>query len=484
MSSRSVVIHPTLRVLFLLVCAALFLGLLSFAIINSNVFASIFSGFGLAVVIVWSGTRMFSPKDSRSQATERTLRVASAALSHMADGLSQEGCMAVCQLLLSETSARGIAMTDTRTTLAYVGDPTAIQQMGTPISDAVKRVLESKRVQTFSAIDQMEWVRELANEAMRHNPHAEEHDVSQKTTVSLHDKHAQKENSALKYSRSSVQTQLKTFPAGIIAPLVVAERSVGTLKLYYAHGRDISHTQLTIVRGLAELLSTQLSVYELDRQAELTARAELKALQAQINPHFLFNTLNTIASFTRTNPEKARALLRDFSSFYRHTLESSQTLIPLSDELAQTRRYLQIEKARFGEERIIETEHIAPECASMLVPGFIVQPIVENAVRHAMRDTDPLNIDIQAVVDGKDVLLAVTDDGLGMDEACAQALMEAAYTPARKNSKGTGIALHNVAERIERFYGAPSGVEIVSKLGEGTCVTLRLCDVALSHQEK
>ena len=264
---------------------------------------------------------------------------------------------------------------------------------------------------------------------------------------------------------------------GVIVPLFVQERAVGTIKLYYRRDLDIDRTQLAIAEGLGSLLSTQLSSYELDRQAELTARAEVKALQAQINPHFLFNTLNTIASFTRTNPTKARDLLREFSMFYRRTLESSEkTLIPLSQELEQTRRYLKIEKARFGEDRIVETEHVEKGCGELPVPSFLVQPIVENAVRHAMRDEGPLHIDIQVAVDGDDILVAVVDDGVGMDKAAADRLLAAAAEPRepRRPGAGTGMALRNVAERVERFFGVGSGVEIVSKPGEGTSVTLRL----------
>ena len=182
---------------------------------------------------------------------------------------------------------------------------------------------------------------------------------------------------------------------GVVVPLLVQDKAVGTVKFYYARDLDIDRTQLAIGQGLGSLLSTQLSAYELDLQAELTARAEVKALQAQINPHFLFNTLNTIASLCRTDPMKAREVLRAFSTFYRRTLESSEkTLIPLERELEQTRRYLTIEKARFGESRIVESEHVEPGCEALPVPSFLVQPIVENAVRHAMRDTGPLNIDI------------------------------------------------------------------------------------------
>ena len=231
---------------------------------------------------------------------------------------------------------------------------------------------------------------------------------------------------------------------GVIVPLIVPTSTVGTLKLYYRRGSEVDRTQLTIARGFAELVSTQLSVHELDRQAELTARAEVKALQAQINPHFLFNTLNTIAALTRTDPARARDVLREFSAFYRRTLESSQSLIPLTEELEQTRRYLTIEKARFGEERIVETEAVEPGCGDIMVPGFIVQPIVENAVRHAMRDEGPLHIDVQVATDGRDVLVAVADDGVGMDEEVAERLLAGRTTASRESGQGHG---HRAAQR-------------------------------------
>ena len=109
--------------------------------------------------------------------------------------------------------------------------------------------------------------------------------------------------------------------------------SVGTLKLYYESDVLIDETQRAIAEGLAQLLSTQLSIAELDRQVVLATKAELQALQAQINPHFLFNTINTIASLIRTDPARARVLLREFAAFYRQTLENSNDLIPLDREL-------------------------------------------------------------------------------------------------------------------------------------------------------
>ena len=335
--------------------------------------------------------------------------------------------------------AEGIAITDRSHVLAYEGSISTTYVPGTENAKPTLEVLESKRMETFVSVD------------------AESQDVR----------------------RFSMGNRREGHAFGIIVPLLVQDRAVGAIKFYYRRDVDIDRTQLAIAEGLGSLLSTQLSSYELDRQAELTARAEVKALQAQINPHFLFNTLNTIASFTRTNPTRARDLLREFSTFYRRTLESSEkTLIPLSQELEQTRRYLKIEKARFGEDRIVETEHVEEGCGELEVPSFLVQPIVENAVRHAMRDEGALHVDVQVATDGDDILIAVADDGLGMDKAVAERLLAGATEPGRSRGPaagaGTGMALRNVAERIERFFGVGSGVEIVSKPGEGTCVTLRL----------
>lgn len=370
----------------------------------------------------------------RSQATEHTLELATKTLAHMRHGLTQRGCHDVCRLLLPETTAIAVAMTDTESVLAYVGALEADFPPGSPIhTQATLEVLQTGRLGTFLATA----------------------------------------------SGESDRPELPpTVHGGIVAPLMVQDRPIGTIKFYYRTASDIDRTQLAIARGFAQLLSTQLMSHELDRQAELTAKAEVKALQAQINPHFLFNTINTIAALTRTDPSQARNLLREFAVFYRQTLESSEQQIPLSRELEQTRRYLTFEHARFGEDRIVERESIGQGCGDVLVPAFIIQPIVENSVRHAMRDEGPLHIDIHAEADDGDVLIAVTDDGLGMSrDVCAQLLAKPASAMSAEE-KGTGIALRNVAERLERFYGFDSGVDIVSKPGEGTCVTLRLARAA------
>lgn len=419
------------------------MALLAWGVAAGSILACLVAGVLMALTIVLAGSLNLSPDDTRSQATERTLRVASNTLEHLRGGLTPENAQAICALLLPETNAAGVAITDASRVLAYEGTFAVAYAPGSENSRPTIEVLKSKRTETFYAMDQeMQEPRRFIAGPM---------------------------------------PQGNSF--GVIVPLIVQDKPVGTIKLYYTRDRDMDRTQLAIARGLGQLLSTQLSSYELDAQAELAARAEVKALQAQINPHFLFNTLNTIASLCRTDPMRARDLLREFSMFYRRTLESSEsTLIPLTQELEQTRRYLTIEKARFGADRIVEAEHVDGRIGELLVPSFLIQPIVENAVRHAMRDDAPLNIDIHAVEDGDDVLLAVADDGLGMTEEAAHRLLDpdagTAGPVGSGKKKGAGMALKNVMERVERFYDSGSGVEVVSRPGEGTCVTLRLCGAA------
>lgn len=253
---------------------------------------------------------------------------------------------------------------------------------------------------------------------------------------------------------------------------------MGTLKFYFSSPHAVNRTQYALVSGFAELISTQLATHELERQDELTARAELRALQAQINPHFLFNTLNTIASLTRTEPARARELLRDFAAFYRSTLDNSGSLIPISRELAQTNRYLTFERARFGDDRIIATTEIEDGVEDAPVPAFIIQPLVENAVRHAMKDEGALHIAVRVRSEGSEgICIEVSDDGAGMDRDTAARLFNASLPMPDSQSPqggGAGVATRNISERIKRFYGPRSSAEVSSTPGEGTTITLHL----------
>ena len=174
----------------------------------------------------------------------------------------------------------------------------------------------------------------------------------------------------------------------------------------------------------------------------------------------------------RTDPDKARIMLREFAVFYRQTLENSSDLIPLSREIEQTVRYLSLEQARFGEDRLAVEVDVDEDVRAMLVPAFMVQPLVENSVKHAMPAEGKLTIRIAGEMDGDDVYLHVSDDGIGMSEEAVRTIMNP------QSQTGLGIAVKNVNDRLRGYYGEEAYMKIESELGVGTSVTLYLYDCA------
>ena len=426
---RSAFIETVITTIVALLVLVLFYSLLSE---EPNILVASVALAGMVTVAFAIIRSSFSPDKLRAQQTNKTLSLASQTLVYMRGGLSEQNCQEVCNILLPECQAMAVAMTDDKFVLGYAGAHAEAFPIGSAIhTPATHRVLASQTVEVFRSSEAF---------ASASNP---------------------------------------LIPAGIVAPLVVRGVSVGTLKPYYESDVLIDETQRAIAEGLAQLLSTQLSIAELDRQVELATKAELQALQAQINPHFLFNTINTIASLIRTDPARARVLLREFAAFYRQTLENSNDLIPLDRELQQTMRYFAFEQARFGAERV-RLEADIDDFGDLRVPSFIIQPIVENAVNHAMPAEGQLNIDISIEESGDDVVITVADDGVGMSEEQARRLLQ----NASASEKGTGIALKNVDARLRAVFGPGSGVSVSSQIGKGTQVTLLLVGANVAEIEE
>jgi anti-sigma regulatory factor (Ser/Thr protein kinase) len=204
-------------------------------------------------------------------------------------------------------------------------------------------------------------------------------------------------------------------------------------------------------------------------RAEL-AQAELRALRAQLHPHFLFNTLNSIASLIPTHPKAAEEMTTRLADVFRYALRASERdRAPLSQELEFLRAYLDIEKARFGDRLRIE-ESIAPGVESAAVPTLLLQPLVENAVRHGIAPRPQGGtIRLAARADGDRLVLAVEDDGLGFDAAGAAASPH----PPRDADDAGGFGLHAVRERL-RAEGLADAMTIESAPGRGTRVVLTL----------
>ncbi|MBV1709944.1 MAG: histidine kinase, partial [Erysipelothrix sp.] len=174
-----------------------------------------------------------------------------------------------------------------------------------------------------------------------------------------------------------------TFKRVLIAPLMRSDQIIGTLAICDKKFKEKLEADREFINGLSSLFSSQLELSEIDYQKKLLEKAELRALQYQINPHFLFNALNTISAYCRENPDRARTLLLALSSYFRNTLSTHKEMVDIHEEIEHVLSYLEIEKARF-EDRLQVNIDVSPDLHFM-VPNFIVQPLIENAIKHGMK---------------------------------------------------------------------------------------------------
>jgi two-component system LytT family sensor kinase len=223
----------------------------------------------------------------------------------------------------------------------------------------------------------------------------------------------------------------------------------------------------------AHWASTQLALAELDSSRERLARAEVRALRAQISPHFIYNALTAIASFVRTDPERARELILEFAEFTRYSFRAHGEFTTLAEELRSIDRYLTIERARFGDRLEVRLQ-IAPEVLPVSVPFLCLQPLVENAVRHGLsRKPGTGMLSIEAQDAGAECHITVEDDGVGMDPAVLAAGIAEAAGDATDES-GRHVGLSNVDERLRSVFGDQFGLVVETGLGSGTKVSMRV----------
>ncbi|WP_025729296.1 LytS/YhcK type 5TM receptor domain-containing protein [Atopobacter phocae] len=235
-------------------------------------------------------------------------------------------------------------------------------------------------------------------------------------------------------------------------PLCAREQILGEILMGFQSDQEDEELLLEIATGLSEMLSLQLTLYDANEQVTLLKDAEIKALQAQINPHFFFNTVNTIAALTRVDAKQAREMLLELSHYFRANITgANQSKIMLQDELKHVRAYLKIEHARFPERYVIERE-IDETLLHYLIPPFTIQMLVENAVKHAVNEHEKIQlIRIQVTGDEAYLQIAVTDNGKGIPAHIMKAIESNAYDP--NSPTGTGTGLKNVKQRLHVLYG-------------------------------
>jgi two-component system LytT family sensor kinase len=263
--------------------------------------------------------------------------------------------------------------------------------------------------------------------------------------------------------RVSVEHGPDPFGHTVVAPLVVGGERIGRLTAFYGTERRLRPEDTRVVSEVASLVCAQVELSALVAQEERLAQAELRALRAQISPHFIYNALAAVANSIHTKPEEARELLTEFAEFTRYAFRGNRSYVTLADELHYVEKYLRLEQARFGD-RLQVRVSVAPEVLTAVVPVLSMQPLVENAVRHGVESAiGPCRVEILGADLDTDVELTVKDGGAGMTAEEAAAAL---------GGHGAGIGLANVQARLQSTFGPEYGLEIDSMPGEGTTVRM------------
>ncbi|WP_418791566.1 histidine kinase [Phosphitispora sp. TUW77] len=355
---------------------------------------------------------------------DSTLLIANETLPFLRKGLNEETAQKVAEIILKLSEVAAVAITDRERVLAYVGAGCEHHQPCRLIlTEVTKQVIQNGELKI---VDNKE---------------------------------------KLKCPVKNCDCPLE---AVVIAPLKCRRRIEGCIKLYQTKQGKMPPYVVKLANGVAQLLGIQMELAELDRQSQLVTKAELQALHVQINPHFLFNTLNTIIMFSRTNPETARRLLIRLAAFFRQTLKKHGHFNTLREELEYINTYLVLEKARFREKLRILRD-IDPELMKYKIPVLTLQPLVENAVKHGIIPKvgpGAVQITIKKVLGELHVL--VKDDGVGIPRDKIGLVLQHGV------GSGTGVGLSNVNERLKSLFGEEYALKVTSDVGEGTTIQVRV----------
>ncbi|MHA7305059.1 GAF domain-containing sensor histidine kinase [Arthrobacter sp. TMN-49] len=353
-------------------------------------------------------------------ATFATLHSAAAAGAQLRNGLEPAGALKASRQLRALLNCAAFAMTDDSRLLAWDGAGAAAKQPDSAVvMELVAKALSNGRTQV-ARLDQP------LRESLGLPP----------------------EDADLK--------------AAVICPLTVDSRAVGCVII-------LSKTPTAgLVRATNEVaawVSAQLELAELSSSRTLLAEAEVRALRAQISPHFIYNSLNAIASFINTDPQRARDLVVEFADFTRYSFRRHGDFTTLAEELRCIDRYLLLENARFGD-RLQVSLRIAPEVLSTVIPFLSLQPLVENAVRHGLEAKVGTGlVQICARDLGAFTEVTIEDDGVGMDPEQLRLVLAGQHD-------GTHVGLRNVDARLRQVYGDAHGLTVDTAVGHGMLITM------------
>ncbi|MCI1707317.1 MAG: sensor histidine kinase [Lactobacillus delbrueckii] len=324
-----------------------------------------------------------------------------------------------------------------------------------------------KRYTNFDAISLT-----TRNEILAHVGAGSDHHVPTKKMVThLSEKAIKTGEVQIAHSEEQIGCSNPNCPlqAAVVVPLRVNDKVVGTLKMYYVKSWELTPVEIQLASGLEKIFSSQIALGQAENQAKLVREAEIKALQAQVNPHFFFNAINTIVAMIRKDSDKARELLIQLSLYFRSNLLGvRETQITLQQELDQVNAYLTLELSRFPDRYEIHQEISVNE--QVLLPPFMLQILLENALKHAFNGRMKGNevwLSVSQV--GKRIKVQVEDNGTGIKPEVLAKLGKEEVS----SESGSGTALQNLNQRLIEIYDERSQLNFTSS-GAGTTVTAYL----------
>ncbi|UYY68586.1 sensor histidine kinase [Serratia marcescens] len=309
--------------------------------------------------------------------------------------INSESLATICDIIRQDIRADAVAITDTHQVLAYVG----VGREAYPIG--------------------REGLSRVTRESIRHGKIIIKNNLENPAAPQIHSQ--------------------------LVVPLWEKGEVTGALKIYYCHAHQITNTLKVMAVGLSQIISTQMEVSRIEHLRQMADKAEMRALQSKINPHFLFNALNAISSSIRLNPDTARQLIINLSRYLRYNLELNDELIDIRKELHQIQDYIAIEQARFGAKLAVIYD--IDDDVSVRIPSLLIQPLVENAIVHGIQPCKGKGVVVIAVKDqGDRVKISVKDTGHGINQ-------ETIDRVARNEMPGHNIGLLNVHHRVSLLYG-------------------------------
>lgn len=365
------------------------------------------SSIGLIVLLVQS------VEDEKEVIAARQARlaldIANKTLPYFRD-INAESLASICRIIRDDIDADAVAITDNKNILAYVGVGAEEYNIGhETLSDMTKATLESGEITVRN------------NDEMHRTP------------------------------------QIHSL---IIIPLWEKGEVTGSLKIYYCDPHRITYSLKVMAIGLSQIMSTQMEVSRTEQLREMANKAEMRALQSKINPHFLFNALNAISSSIRAKPDVARQLVINLSRYLRYNLELNDELIDLRKELHQVQDYIAIEQARFGSKLTVIYD--IDDDISVKIPSLLIQPLVENAIVHGIQKCSGKGVVVISIKHhAKGIWVSVKDTGHGINQ-------ETIDRVARNEMPGNKIGLLNVHHRVSLLYG--QGL-VIRRLEPGTDIS-------------